>query len=179
MLGILFFGAHGFYFLLGVKKVVFAAFRSDIWLEAIAHIGIAIMGVIIIFLFIFMTVPMVKMIRINYHLLSLTISISNDGIEITSKAGKYLIPRSDILHLFYSKTGITLVWKQGDAPITFDVQNNHFRNKTIKEMAGLLSNFEGYTEDKNQIKRISKNLKLDHIFRKNRYEYQLCKQKSE
>ncbi len=179
MLGILFFGAYSLYFLFGVTKVVFAAFRSDIWLEAAAHIGMAIMGIIIIFFFIFMILFSIKMIRINYHLLSLTISVSDDGIEITSKAGQYLIPRSDILHLFHYTSGITLVWKKGDAPITFQINNNHFRNKTIKEMAGLLSNFEGYTKDKNQIKQISKSLKLDHIFRKNRYEYQFCKQKSE
>ena len=126
-----------------------------------------------------MTLFFIKMIRINYHLLSFTISILDDGIEMTSKAGKYLIPRSDILHLFYYTTGITLVWKQGNSPITFHVRNNHFGNITIKEMAGVLSNFEEYTEDKNQIQQIRKNLKLDHIFRKNRYEYQLCKQKSE
>jgi len=167
------------HFLLGVSKTIFVAFGSDIWLEAVAYISIAMMGAIIIFFFIFTTVLFIKMIWINYHLLSLTISVLDEGIEITSKVGKYLIPKSDILHLFHYTTGVTLVWKQGDAPITFHIRNNHFRNKTIKELAGLLSNFEGYTEDKNQIKRISKNLKLDHIFRKNRYEYQLCKQKSD
>jgi membrane-bound ClpP family serine protease len=179
MLGVLFFGAHGLYFIFGVAKVVFAAFGSDIWLEAVAHIGIAIMGAIFILLFLFMTLFFIKMIRINYHLFSLTISVSDDGIEMTSKTGKYLISRSDILHLFYYKTGVTLVWNHGDAPITFHVRNNHFGNKTIKEMAGLLSRFEGYTEDKNQIKRIRKSFRFDHIFRKNRYEYQLCKQTAE
>ncbi|NIP26778.1 MAG: hypothetical protein GWN67_20860 [Phycisphaerae bacterium] len=176
---VLFFGAHGLYFIFGVSKTIFAAFRSDIWLEAVAHLGIAIMGIIFIILYLFMTLFFIKMIRINYHLLSLAISIFDDGIEITSKAGKFLIPKSYILHLFHYTTGVTLVWKQRDAPVTFNVRNKHFGNKTIKEMAGLLSRFEGYTEDKNQIKRIRKNLKLDHIFRKNRYEYQLCKQRAE
>ena len=176
---VLFFGANSLYFIFHEVKIAFAAFRSDIWLEAVAHIGMAIMGAIIISFFIFTTLFFIKMIHINYHLLSLTISVLDDGIEITSKAGKYLIPRSEILHLFHYTTGITLVWKKGDAPITFQINNNHFRNKTIKEMAGLLNNFEGYTKDKDQIKQISTSLKLDHIFRKNRYEYQLCKQKSE
>lgn len=179
LLGVLFFGANSLYFLFGVAKIVFAAFGSDIWLEAVAHIGMAIMGAILTFLLIFMTLSFIKMIRINYHLFSLTISVLHDGIEITSKTGKYLIPRSDILHLFNYTKGVTLVWKHGDAPITFHVRNNHFGNKTIKEMAGLLNRFEGYTEDQNQIKRIRKSLRLDHIFRKNRYEYQLCKQTAE
>jgi hypothetical protein len=176
---VLFFGALGLYFLFGVLKTIFAAFRSDIWLEAVAHLGIATMGIIFIILFLFMTLFFIKMIQINYHLLSLAFFILDDGIEITSKTGKCIIPRSDILHLFYYTTGLTLVWKQGDATITFHVRNNHFGNKTLKEMAGLLSNYEGYTEDKNQTQRIRKKLKLDHIFRKNRYEYQLCRQKSE
>lgn len=173
MLGVLFWGAHCLYFLFGVAKTIFAAFGSDIWLEAVANIGIAIMGIIVIFLFLFMTLFFIKMIRINYNLLSLTISVLDDGIEINSKREKYSITRSDILHIFHYTTGITLVWKQVDSPITFHVLKSHFGNKTIKGMAGLLSRFEGYTEDKIQIKRIRKSLKLDHIFRKNRYEYKL------
>lgn len=179
MLGVFFSGAHSLYFLFGVAKVVFAAFGSDIWLEAVANIGVAIMGAIIIFLFLLMTLILIKMVRINYYLFSLTISVLDDGIEITSKAGKYLIPRSDILHLFHYTIGVILVWRQVDSPITFHVRKSYFGNKTIKEMAGLLSRFEGYTEDQNQIKRISKSLKLNHIFRKNRYEYQLYKQTAE
>lgn len=176
---VLFFGALDLYLLFGVAKIVFAAFRSDIWLEVVAHIGMAMIGAIIVFLFLFITFSFIKMMRMNCHLFSLTISVLDDGIEITSKAGKYLIPRSDILHLFHYTTDVTLVWKQGSAPITFHVRKSHFGNKTIKEMAGLLSRFEGYTEDQNQIKRIRKSLRLDHIFRKNRYEYQLCKQMAE
>jgi hypothetical protein len=175
LVAVLGFGGLSLYLLFGVAKTVFAAFNSGIWLEAAALIGIAVVGIIHILLFVFMIVTFVKIIRVHYHLFSLVVAVLEDGIEIVSRSDKCFIPQSDIMHIFQYRTGITLVWKYDDSPITFYVRNNLFGGKTVKEMAGLLSRFEGYTDDENEIKHVRKSLKLNHIFRKNRYEYQLCR----
>ncbi|MHC4460215.1 MAG: hypothetical protein ACYS6W_00930 [Planctomycetota bacterium] len=179
LLGVLGFGALSLYLLFGVTKAVFLAFGSSIWLEAVAHIGIAIVGVICISLFIFATVLFVKMTWVYYHLFSLTVAVLADAIEITTKASKCLIQESDIMYIFGYKTGITLVWKFGESPMTFFITKNLFGTKAFKELSLLLGRFAAYTNDEYQIEKIRRSLKLNHIFRKNRYEFQLSKQRSE
>ena len=61
--------------------------------------------------------------------------------------------------------------------MTFNISEGYFGHESIEELVGLLSTFEGYTDDEENIRHVWKRLKLGHVFRKNRYEYRIARQR--
>jgi hypothetical protein len=174
--GALLFGYYLSLFLVKVPRAVHVIANgsnsvSDIWLT----VRLALVGVLFISLFLFLFLTSVFFGYVNYHLSSTSISVTDSGIEITNRSRQRTIARSDIVHIFKHSAGLTLVWKSEGSLMTFFVTGRLFGTRATAGLAELIMEHEGYIDDIKQIKQIKKELRLDHIFRRNRYEYQIAK----
>jgi hypothetical protein len=173
--GVLFFGYLSLSFSTKMVKALLFTFPQHNIAEVVFYIGLVIMGTLMLSILVFMTVAFALMIRVYLRLFSLTFAVSSEGIEIISKAGKCFVSKSDIIHVFSNKTGITMVWKPNEVIMTFFITKKLFGGKPIQDVNRLFNQYDIYTDNKQQIKQIRKKLKLDNIFRKNRFEFQLGK----
>lgn len=173
--GILFFGYLSLSLLIRLLKLLSPALDSENLLQVIILIGSVTAGVIMLVILVFMTVGFATIVLVRYHLFSLTVDVLPEGIKIFSNTGTCYVPKSDIMYILKYTTGMTLVWRFHGKPITFYIRRSLFGSKSLQEMAKILSLFEGYTHDRGEIKKIKKDLKLNHVFRKNCFEYQLSK----
>jgi DNA-binding LytR/AlgR family response regulator len=171
--GIVFFGYLSLLLLTKVGTSLGFLLDSQNPREAVLFIGLTLAGVLMLSIPLFMTVGFSLAIYMQSRLFSVTVVVSEDGIEISSKAGRYLVPKSDIIHIFGHAAGVTLVWKVADSPITFSITRSLFGAKAVERLMRRLRQFAVYTDDESEIKKVRRSLKLDHIFRKNRYELQL------
>ncbi len=138
-------------------------------LTVLAIIMLLLLG--LLFLSVLTTIQFV----VVFRLFSIRIIVSDTGIEITNRYGIIFITESKLLYILEHPGAITLVWKNTDGFVTFYLSKKWFGAKIIEELAKELRRFDTYTNDIDRIKQIWKNLKLDHVFRKNKYEYQVAK----
>jgi len=68
---------------------------------------------------------------------------------------------------------ITIVWKRQEQLVTFCITSGLFGGEAIRDIAKVLRVADVYTEEEEEVEQIWKRLKLNHIFRKNKYEYQI------
>ena len=139
--------------------------------------GLAIFSFIIVSAVLYLLVWLLFVLGTVYYFdkwwrhLSLCVSISEDGVEIRNNKGTCSITMQEITHIFPHKENFILVWNVKNKPITFSIPKEGFRSKDLKKISERLSSQEQYTDDKVKIKQISKTLKLNNVFRKNRLKY--------
>ncbi|GAH62097.1 unnamed protein product, partial [marine sediment metagenome] len=110
---------------------------------------------------------------VRSRLFSLNVILLDAGIEILSRTGKCFIPKAEILHVLKSRDLITIVWKRQEQLVTFCITSGLFGGEAIRDIAKVLRVADVYTEEEEEVEQIWKRLKLNHIFRKNKYEYQI------
>lgn len=173
-----------FFAYLAVKLIILMVTKTETLFGEISiyeipvHIVVFLLGFFIVLLFAFMCITFVLMSQAYYNLFYTSIAVSDLGIEIKSTRRICFILNENIMYIFKHSTRLTFVWRVNGSPVTFFVTNYLFGKKEVSTLASLLSKFDIYVEDEMRAKEIRKKLKLDHIFRTNRYEYQLSKQRN-
>lgn len=163
------------WFLWVIVRCILRILGTHIFSERLLYGGIAVGGVL--FLATIILACLVNGLRTyaRFRVLPITIFISATAIGFISKKSKHVVPSSEILHILNRKHSIILVWNINDTPITFSFFKSYFGAKGLAELNERFKDFVQYTDNPSQIKQIGKSLRLDDLFRKNRYEFQLDK----
>lgn len=150
-------------------------FDSNIFMEKLLFGGAAIgSGLFLIPIILAELINWTK-IYATFKIFPLTISVSQKAIEFADRKGKYTLPIPSITHILSRKNRIILVWNVNEAPVTFTFLKNDFGNEALSKLKECFKELEQYTDELSRINPIWKELKLDNIFRGNRYEYLIGK----
>jgi hypothetical protein len=165
----------------GVCLLWFAArcvarfFNTNVYDERLLYGSAAALAVVAIIIFIRVSLVEGVQTYVRFRVLPIIVYVLADRIEFVNKNAKYVVPKSDIAYIFKKRNCIILAWKVDDSIITFSFYKYYFSSRTMKELNNCFRDFPQYTEDPTEIRQISKRLKLNDSFRKNRYEYQIGK----
>ena len=103
--------------------------------------------------------------------------MDNDGgLVITNPSSEFKIHKPSIKYILNGSLATTIVWSPDDSQNsikTFRVRKQYFSSKEYKKFISELSASECFSDDVKQNKKISVENGLDHIFRKNKLEFEL------
>jgi len=111
--------------------------------------------------------------RIDLAMLGISISVFDEGILIAKNGAECLISRAETMHILKYRTTVDIIWDFKGASMTFSISRNLFGPASFGEICRLLSRFEEFTDDCAKAWKVTKKLRLNRIFRRNRYEYHI------
>jgi predicted PurR-regulated permease PerM len=175
LFGLLYWAYCAAYMFSKLIRLLSDAFLADYPPQRVLSILLSLLVVLIMAFCVLSAVIFFWMAARTLGLLSLRIQVSDERIEIISRKDKCIIKRSDILHILGQSSGPLLVWQMDNSPVTFNITEKLFGTKVLEKTKAVFGEFDVYVEEEKAIRQIRKRLNLDHIFRKNRYEFQLGK----
>jgi len=143
-----------------------------LWGAAFSIVGILLIVPFIGFisLFLFLLKPHAKMLNLSIFI------DSSDAVVITTPSSEFKVRKINIKHILKNNLVTTIVWSQDNDPDsikTFFVRKKYFPKAEYEFFIKQLSAYECFSDNAKENRKISAQHGLNHIFRKNKLEYEL------
>jgi hypothetical protein len=136
----------------------------------------AICAIVLVLPFVGLVYLCLSIFKTQVKMLNLSVSTDDDRLLINNSKCKYEIHRSYFRRILKGNLGTTIVWSPSDHPTamkTFFIRKQYFPSKEYKKIIEELSKFECFSDNEAENHKYRKKNGLDHIFRKNKLEYEL------
>lgn len=131
-------------------------------------------GIVICILWFCLLLILFLSVKLLLKILHLSLNITeNDCVVINHNCHEWRIPNEKIKYILGENTGAMLVWDKDGEIKTFFIKKSYFTKISYEDIVTLLSNIGEYHSNKAEIIKIRKQLGLNHVFRKNKLEYEL------
>ena len=135
----------------------------------------SIVGILIIVSYISFMCFFFSFLKPHAKMLNLAVFIDNDDLVINKPPSEFRIHKSSIKYVLKSNMATIIVWFCGNSQNqikTFCVRKQYFLKQDYKDFMRELSTYRCFSDDTETNKKISVELGLNHIFRKNKLEFE-------